>query len=301
VGAEGLARMAPAVSEYPKGFVPDLRRLRQWRGLRDSLWRNPDLVRLTYGDLVQVVHACVGSQPCRILYVGPGLGHIALELARQGHNVTGVDIDQDSVALATRAAETDPLRDERGNLSYELAEFPGAFQGGGPYDRVLFSRVLHHIENPAAAVAKAAELLGPRGLVVCVEFAHDRLGPGGARWMAQWRMRLSGSGRWSERVAGSLREETSRVVREWRADHEGEGLNPLRTMLDPLETTFVLRRPVWHPYLFWDLAAEMRVSSDREGEVTRRMRDDEATLLRQRHLRGLLFSTAGRVRDAARD
>jgi len=291
--------MAPAVSEYPKGFVPDLRRLRRWPSLRDSLWRNPGLVRLTYGELARVIQACVGSQPCRILYVGPGLGHIALELARGGYDVTGVDVDQESVALATQAADTDPLRHERGNLSYEVAEFPGGFPGRGPYDRVLFSRVLHHIEDPAAAVAKAAELLGPSGLVVCVEFAHDRLGPAGARWMARWRTRLSRSGWWPERVAGSHEEEASRVVREWRADHEGEGLNPLRTMLDPLESTFVLRRPLWHPYLFWDLAAEMRVPSDREGEVARRVRDDEAMLLRHRRLRGLLFSTTGRPRPEA--
>jgi 2-polyprenyl-3-methyl-5-hydroxy-6-metoxy-1,4-benzoquinol methylase len=97
------------VSRYPKEFLPDLRRVRRWRGLTDSLWRNPDLVRLTYGELAELVHTCIGSQACRILYVGPGLGHIALELARAGHDVIGVEVDEASVALATRAAETDPF------------------------------------------------------------------------------------------------------------------------------------------------------------------------------------------------
>jgi SAM-dependent methyltransferase len=225
--------------------------------------------------------------------VGPGLGHIALELARAGHDVTGVDVDQESVALARRAAETDPLRDERGDLAYEVGEFPGAFGSGMPYDRVLFSRVLHHIEDPVAAAAKADELLGAGGRVVCVEFAHDRLGPAGARWMARSRIRLARAGRWPEPVSGSPEEETERVISEWRADHEGEGLNPLRAMLDPLRARFRLRRPSWYPYLFWDLAAEMRVPPEQEAAAARRMRDQEAALLRQRRIRGVLFSTVG--------
>jgi SAM-dependent methyltransferase len=286
------------VTTYPSGFLPDLRRLRRWPGLRDSLWRNPDLVRLTYTYLARLVRSLVGSPPCSVLYVGPGLGHIALELARAGHAVQGVDVDPDSVALATRAAETDPLRDRRGPLSYGVAEFPDA-PVRGPYDRVLFSRVLHHLEDPATAVARAAELLRPGGRVVCVEFAHDRLTPAGARWLARSRMWLSRKGWWPERVSGSVVEETKEVARDWRVDHEDEGLNPLGDMLAPLRMEFRIQRPAWHPYLFWDMAAEMRVPSDQEGTVARRMRDQEAGLLRQGHLRGVLFSTTGRARAAS--
>jgi 2-polyprenyl-3-methyl-5-hydroxy-6-metoxy-1,4-benzoquinol methylase len=286
------------VSAYPKGFIPDLRRLRPWRSLRDSLWRNPDLVSLTYSALAQLVQTCIGSQPCRILYVGPGLGHIALELARAGHDITGVDIDQEAVALAVRAAETDPFRNERGALSYEVAEFPAGIAGGRSYDKVLFSRVLHHIEDPTAAVAKTIELLDPGGSVVCVDFAYDRLGTPGARWMAQSRMSLSHSGWWPACVADSLRMETDKTAREWRADHVGQGMNSFKAMLNPLRTKFELEPAAWHPYLFWDLAADMRVPADQEGAVARRMRDDEAELLRRRRLHGVLFSTTGGQRRA---
>jgi SAM-dependent methyltransferase len=170
---------------------------------------------------------------------------------------------------------------------------------GGTYDRVLFSRVLHHIEDAAAAVGRAAELLGPSGRVVGVEFAHDRFGPAGARWMARSRMSLSRSGWWPERVVESLEEEAERVAREWRVDHEDEGLNPLEAMLDPLRARFDLRQLAWHPYLFWDLAAEMRVPQGQEAAVARRLHDEEAALLRQRRLRGVLFSTVGRKQTLA--
>lgn len=288
--------MTSAVADYPKGFVPDLRRLRPWPSLRGSLWRTPALARLTYGALARLVAGSIGPRPCKVLYVGPGLGHITLELARAHHAVTGVDVDQESVALAIRAARLDRFDHERGSLSYEVARFPDEFAGEGPYDRVLFSRVLHHVEDPVAAVERAADLLAPTGRVVCVEFAHDQLGSSGARWMARARLRLSRSGWWPEPVGRSLEEETGRVTREWRTEHEDEGLHPFQAMLDPLRAKFHLQRLRWHPYLFWDLAAEMRVPRDEEETVARALRDREADQLRRARLHGVLFSTSGRKR-----
>ena len=286
------------MTTYPKDFVPDVRRLRRWPTLHDSLWRNPDLVNLTYSGLARSVQASIGPAPRRVLYVGPGLGHIALELARSGHDVTGVDVDEEVVSVARRAAETDPFLDTRGSLSYEVAEFPGEFGGKGPYDRVLFSRVLHHITDPSAAVAKADELLGRDGTIVCFEFAYDRLGRTGARWMAASMMWLAGAGWWTEPPTGSLEDETERTLRDWQADHESEGLNSFQAMIAPLRSAFSLQRLTWHPYLFWDLAAEMRVPAEQEADVAVRLRDQEAALLAQGRLQGVLFSTTGERRSA---
>jgi hypothetical protein len=111
--------------------------------------------------------------------------------------------------------------------------------------------------------------------------------------MARSRMRLSRSGWWPEPVAGSLKDETERVIRAWRTDHEDEGLKTLQDMLDALRANFRLQRPAWHPYLFWDLAGEMRVPVDQEETVARALRDREADLLRHGRLRGVLFSTTG--------
>jgi SAM-dependent methyltransferase len=287
------------VTEYPRGFVPDLRRLRSWPSLGDSLWRNPDLVALTYAELALLVRTSIGSAPCSVLYVGPGLGHVALELARDGHDVTGIDIDDKVLAFAKRAAEADPFRETRGRLSYDVIDFPIGFHLDRTFETVLFCRVLHHLEDPAAAVAKAAELLSPDGRVVCVDFAHDRLGVAGARWMARSRISLSRAGRWPEPVSGSLQQETDKTAREWRIDHEGEGLNPFKAMLDPLLAMFNVETPAWHPYLFWELAADMRVPADEEGAVARGMHDEESSLLLRRGVQGVLFSTTGTKRTAA--
>jgi len=205
-------------------------------------------------------------------------------------------MDDELVALARRAAKSDPHRLERGNLSYEVAEFPSGGTTGAPYDAVLFCRVLHHIGDPAAAAAQAAELLRPSGDVICVDFAYDFFSNAEAYWMAESRIWLSRSDCWPEPVAGTLQEEVERVAEEWRGEHEGEGLNTFRMMLEPLQAHFELAPMLWHPYLYWDLAAEMRCSAEREGQLAGFLRDDEARKLSGHHLHGVLFSTSGRRR-----
>ena len=45
----------------------------------------------------------------------------------------------------------------------------------GAADTVIIHQVLHYAQNPAAAVAEAARLLGPGGRLLIVDFApHDR-------------------------------------------------------------------------------------------------------------------------------
>ena len=111
-------------------------------------------------------------------------------------------------------------------------------------------------------------------------------------------MRLAGAGWWTEPPTGSLEDETERTLRDWQADHESEGLNSFQAMIAPLRSAFSLQRPTWHPYLFWDLAAEMRVPAEQEADVAVRLRDQEAALLAQGRLQGVLFSTTGERRTA---
>ena len=45
----------------------------------------------------------------------------------------------------------------------------------GAADTVIIHQVLHYAQNPAAAVAEAARLLGPGGRLLIVDFApHER-------------------------------------------------------------------------------------------------------------------------------
>jgi hypothetical protein len=64
-------------------------------------------------------------------------------------------------------------------------------------------------------------------------------------------------------------------------------------MLDELRSRFRVSRLVWHPYLFWDLAASMQVPAEHEEAVARQLRDDEVDQLRGRRQHGVLFSAIG--------
>lgn len=104
----------------------------------------------------------LGDAPKRVLEIGAGDGHVAEALVRRGHEVVAVDADPESVARA-RARGVDA----------QLAEWPDF--SDAPFDAVAFTRSLHHIDDLDGAVARAAEMLEPKGLVIVEDFAFDSL------------------------------------------------------------------------------------------------------------------------------
>jgi 2-polyprenyl-6-hydroxyphenyl methylase/3-demethylubiquinone-9 3-methyltransferase len=93
----------------------------------------------------------------RVLDVGCGGGFLSNALARTGHQVTGVDASEASLAVATRHDSTRTVR-------YVLADarrlpFPDA-----SFDVVCAMDFLEHIDEPAAAIAEAARVLVPGGV-----------------------------------------------------------------------------------------------------------------------------------------
>jgi 2-polyprenyl-3-methyl-5-hydroxy-6-metoxy-1,4-benzoquinol methylase len=62
--------------------------------MKDSLWRQPYLIELTYADNFRLVENSIRGRNLRILEVGCGTGFMSLELARMGHDVVGIDSNQ---------------------------------------------------------------------------------------------------------------------------------------------------------------------------------------------------------------
>ncbi|WP_298989940.1 bifunctional 2-polyprenyl-6-hydroxyphenol methylase/3-demethylubiquinol 3-O-methyltransferase UbiG [uncultured Pseudokineococcus sp.] len=105
----------------------------------------------------------------RVLDAGCGTGRVALELARRGHLVTGVDVDASMLAEARRA---DPSA--RWVLG-DLLEV-GSEDVGAPLDAVVLAgNVLVYLApgTEADVVARLAGWLRPGGLLVA-GFAADR-------------------------------------------------------------------------------------------------------------------------------
>ncbi|MGK0299216.1 MAG: 2-polyprenyl-3-methyl-5-hydroxy-6-metoxy-1,4-benzoquinol methylase, partial [Planctomycetota bacterium] len=109
----------------------------------------------------------------RILEVGSGQGHLAAALAGAGHQVVAMDSDEEAVA-ATRYKGVDA---RVGTFPDELPE-----HDEGPFDVVLFTRSLHHLEELDAACAAAFSLLSPTGVVLVEDWAWNIIDDRTAAW-----------------------------------------------------------------------------------------------------------------------
>ncbi len=111
----------------------------------------------TLGMLAEALPAA----PATVCEVGAGRGALAAALVVAGYEVTALEPDP----VGAAAARSRGVRvAEEGFLEHR----------GGPYDVVLFTRSLHHIDPLGGAVDRALELLRPGGRLVLEEFARDR-------------------------------------------------------------------------------------------------------------------------------
>ncbi len=102
--------------------------------------------------------------PLAILHLGCGVGWLSHALARQGYQVTGVDIAAEAIAAAERRRDQAGLR----RLTYQVGDYEIS-PGIAPVDVVLFYDSLHHAEDPAAAIATAFAALKPGGRLIAFE------------------------------------------------------------------------------------------------------------------------------------
>jgi ubiquinone/menaquinone biosynthesis C-methylase UbiE len=102
------------------------------------------------------------------LDVGCGIGRWSLELARRGHDVTGVD-------LSPRMIERAQARAREADVACRFAVGDAASLAlGRTFDLILSVTVLQHITEPAAAetaIARLAAHLSPSGELVLLEAA----------------------------------------------------------------------------------------------------------------------------------
>src|SRR5262249_34667330 len=134
-----------------------------------------DHIRSLYVDereveaaLVQIVAA---AQPRDLLDVGTGTGRILEILAPRVGQALGIDQSREMLAIARvnleRAGAANGMV-RRGHM-YQLP-LPDA-----SFDAVVIHQVLHYADRPATAIAEAARVLRPGGVLVVVDFAPHAL------------------------------------------------------------------------------------------------------------------------------
>jgi len=93
----------------------------------------------------------------KVLDIGCGGGLLTNPLAKQGYEVTGLDLSQESLKTAKDFDETGRVSYVYGN-AYELP-----FENR-TFDAVCAMDVLEHVENPHKLIQEASRVLKPKGL-----------------------------------------------------------------------------------------------------------------------------------------
>jgi len=106
----------------------------------------------------------------RVLDIGCSQGIAPIILAREGRNVTGVDIEQDAIDFAS-SRRSEELETVQEKLDFVCDDFLNIDFGSRKFDSIILGEVLEHLSDPIAFVEKSHKLLVPDGtLIVTVPF-----------------------------------------------------------------------------------------------------------------------------------
>jgi ubiquinone/menaquinone biosynthesis C-methylase UbiE len=142
-----------------------------------------------------------------ILEVAPGPGFLAVELARRGFAVTGLDISKTFVELAGKNAERAGVhvRLERGNAS----QMPFA---DGSFDFLVCRAAFKNFADPTGALTEMRRVLKPGGRGLIIDLRRDASMADIAHYVDA--LDLS----WLNRLFMKLTFRTMLLPRAWRTD-----------------------------------------------------------------------------------
>lgn len=119
------------------------------------------------------VEATIGKvfqgKACKVLDIGCGAGHLANHLASKKHLVSGIDLSENSLALARERDVTKSVKYLYSN-AYTLPFEDHAF------DVVCAMDLLEHVEEPERVIAEASRVLKPGGIFFFHTFNRTLMG-----------------------------------------------------------------------------------------------------------------------------
>jgi SAM-dependent methyltransferase len=182
--ASALARqLVAACDEADPTIALDLQRLaaikRQRADLASAYFRENAAqwhrIRSLYVDEREVEAALVeivaATDPRDLLDIGTGTGRMLEVLAPHVEHALGIDQSREMLSIARVNLERAGLE----NASVRLGDMYQLALPDGSFDAVTVHQVLHYADRPAAAIAEAARVLRPSGILVLVDFAPHTL------------------------------------------------------------------------------------------------------------------------------
>jgi 2-polyprenyl-6-hydroxyphenyl methylase/3-demethylubiquinone-9 3-methyltransferase len=103
------------------------------------------MIELSALDTYQFVKSMLPHPAQTIVEVGCGNGYLCLELARDGHEVLGIDVSPDIIEVAERSRAAHSQPPGFGSLRYLCADVNTWQAPEARFDCVIFNRSLHHL------------------------------------------------------------------------------------------------------------------------------------------------------------
>lgn len=164
------------LAEQEARFWGNVRR----RSDNPQLWDDPILfdlfLRPQWEYLIQVVANLQGD----VLELGCGEGHLAIELARRGLRVKGIDISAERIARAKARATEEFLQHPAQAPEFVVADLNTITLPLSSYDVIVAHDALHHILNLDRLMVEISVALKDKGRLI----VYDYVGMGSFRKLA---------------------------------------------------------------------------------------------------------------------
>jgi 2-polyprenyl-3-methyl-5-hydroxy-6-metoxy-1,4-benzoquinol methylase len=271
---------------------------RDLAGDKWSQWSSLPMIELSAIDTCRFFRAMIPHPGQKILEIGCGNGYLSLELARDGHEVVGLDISSEIIAMAERTRTAHPEVPLSGKLTYYCADINTWQASEGSFDVVIINRTLHHIHPLQTVIAKVRDLLRQGGAFICQDYAYDRLNEQTVSWMyAMLRLLFLGDCSDEDPAITSDDARSIEMLRTAWFQRADQRLNRYEEMLQVLQATFHQQFFSWFPYLFVYIGNGMRktLSEEKERELLTFLKNIEHHLIEIASIQAVGFRYVGIV------
>jgi ubiquinone/menaquinone biosynthesis C-methylase UbiE len=209
-----------------------------------------------------------GRRNARLLEVGCGSGDLAAALMNSGMQVTAIDVSEEAIQFA-RAKNIDARC--ANVLTYE----------DNPFDVIVFSRSLHHIEPLGSAVSAAKRLMTAGGVLLIEDFAPETADEQAVEWLQLQR----------GAIPESLLNENARrhtkisTVDEWKEHHFGEHhVAEGASVRQAIEQQFPQVKVMFVPYLYRYVGDSIKADAADGAEIVQEIFNEEKEAIENNQL-----------------
>lgn len=225
LAAEADAFDRVALERLEHGLVPDLMRLKSCDWFYNNLWRRPYLIQKEcLRNLKFALSNFVGKS---VLEIGSGMGHMSLEIARNGYDVIGLELSHEAVKIARKTACNTDQVEGMGSLEYVNADL-FSWDTGHVFDNICFFMAMHHFPDLSKLLEKVESMMRPSGMLIVVEPCRDQWQMQDAAVAALIRLLLASQGAWYEKIEmpqsdKEMEAYVAECLREYRDAHDTPG------------------------------------------------------------------------------